>query len=810
MKKLQSKLNKKTKKETTEQNKQEPIDYDTTDEMGNLLIPDFLQHSYIHGDPPITKLRDWQVDVLSTEDWSNKKNCVIVAPTSGGKTLVAEVAIAQLLEDEPYSKAIYALPFVALASEKYNDFKTRFPQYQVKPYFQNIGGSDFSRGSIAICTYEKAHSLLNSSIKYRYDHKIKLVIIDEAHMIGDDSRGTVAESLFMKLMAMRHPPQIISLTATLNETDARKLSTCIHGYHYFCSLRSVDLQRFISNNGQLFQCNSDGTTTFARALKNIRQDHDYILPMIREVLLQHRSHPSVLIFANTRNDAKRIALFISGHITDNLEGMQQFNNPPQEIIDIRNQLIHELTKSPGGRDNNLASCISKGVAFHHAGLLLEERKIIESGMKNGALSVVVATTTLSAGINIHSVSRVIIHSPYRKTDGKKILITSSLFSQMSGRAGRIQGINGDVIVISRSSQEFTEIQQMLNTPIPSLTTIIKETDKIDSAILQALSLGLATDLYTLNTYISTSFELSLNEQNIELIKSAINRLISQKLIETKHLQTTILGNAITVANFSIEEGLMLYDIIDKMMSSLCLVDDLHIVYLCTPSQTGVYIPSFNEQIWDKIINSHWKAIHLITNYSKQELQKIFINSIGGYRKLNLTEINVFERIYSASILLEIIEEKPINIVETVYKTDRGTIQALQSNAASFAGQITRFTEALGYFPLAASIQQFRQRLSYGIKAELIGLMSISAMRKDFARILYDEGIQSLNDIAMLNIEKLKEIISNNLISENGISDDELNDIVKSIYDEAKEVSEQFALLEEYEEESTWRKVLVVN
>ena len=240
------------------QEQQSQIDYDTTDEMGNLLIPDFLQHSYLHDNPPITELCKWQVDVLS-----NKKNCGIVAPTSGGKTLIAEVAIAQLLEDDPYSKAIYALPFVALASEKFNDFKTRFSQFQVKPYFQNIGGSDFSHGSIAICTYEKAHSLLNSSIKFRYDHKIKLVVIDEAHMIGDDSHGTVAESLFMKLMAMRYPPQIISLTARLNEADALKLSICIHGYHYFSTLRSVNMQQLISLEGKLFLSQpSDGSASF--------------------------------------------------------------------------------------------------------------------------------------------------------------------------------------------------------------------------------------------------------------------------------------------------------------------------------------------------------------------------------------------------------------------------------------------------------------------------------------------------------------------------------------------------------------------
>jgi replicative superfamily II helicase len=66
-------------------------------------------------------------------------SCVVVAPTSGGKTLIAEVATAQLLDDNPLAKAMYVLPFVALAAEKAHDFERRFPRYCVRPFFENMG-----------------------------------------------------------------------------------------------------------------------------------------------------------------------------------------------------------------------------------------------------------------------------------------------------------------------------------------------------------------------------------------------------------------------------------------------------------------------------------------------------------------------------------------------------------------------------------------------------------------------------------------------------------------------------------------------
>ena len=43
--------------------------------MEDILIPPFFQHNLIHGIPPpcITKLRDWQKELLSTEEWKQKK-----------------------------------------------------------------------------------------------------------------------------------------------------------------------------------------------------------------------------------------------------------------------------------------------------------------------------------------------------------------------------------------------------------------------------------------------------------------------------------------------------------------------------------------------------------------------------------------------------------------------------------------------------------------------------------------------------------------------------------------------------------------
>ncbi|KAI7750051.1 hypothetical protein M8C21_005020, partial [Ambrosia artemisiifolia] len=331
----------------------------------------------------ISKLYPWQVDCLQVDGVLQKRNLVYCASTSAGKSFVAEILMLRRVLTTR-KVALLVLPYVSICAEKAEHLEALLEPLDkhVRSYYGSQGGGTLPKDTaVAVCTIEKANSLLNRLLEEGRLSEVGIIVIDELHMVGDQHRGYLLELMLTKLrygagegrvefssgessgsssgkMDPTHGLQIVGMSATLPNVGA--VADWLQAALYQTDFRPVPLEEYIKVGNSIYNKKMELVRMIPKRADLGGKDPDNIIELCNEVVQEGHS---VLIFCSSRKGCESTAK----HVAKYLKSFTVNVNGENEYPDIASA-IDALKKSPAGLDPVLAETLPSGVAYHHAGL----------------------------------------------------------------------------------------------------------------------------------------------------------------------------------------------------------------------------------------------------------------------------------------------------------------------------------------------------------------------------------------------------------------------------------------------------------
>jgi replicative superfamily II helicase len=448
-------------------------------------------------------------------------NVVVSAPTGAGKTAVFEMAMARFFEVDIQAtppgrsqkmviskrrKIVYMSPSKALCEERYADWSRRLSALNLGIEIAVVTGDgdpsdvyhDLASSHFIITTPEKWDSLTRRwTEKFFLFASVKLFLVDEIHLIGDKSRGCCLEAVICRMKAIQRAAsqitvsqadinissfastspdaintllRFVAVSATLpNIADIAMFLEANEAYTFDESYRPVPLTIHVIGQGKLSMDASNGQFMF---WKNLDRN-------IPELIFRFSNRRPTIVFCHSKADCEKLADFLA--TTQNI-GRRE-----------------EATSGMASRTrvSKLQRVLLQGIAYHHAGLDVEDRRLIEESFTQGKIRVLCATSTIAMGVNLPA-HLVIVKgtSAYRGSGeggGYQDIDQASLL-QMIGRAGRPGFDTTGTAVIMTDNDSKIKFEKLVSSGLsPAMSQLkgLKLVETINTEVSQKVICSIA-------------------------------------------------------------------------------------------------------------------------------------------------------------------------------------------------------------------------------------------------------------------------------------------------------------------------------
>lgn len=339
-----------------------------------------------------------QEEAVTRYGFLQGKNLIVFAPTSSGKTFLAELAALKHLEAN--RRVVFLVPTKALAEEKFRAFTSLYDPLGLRIVISTRERPEADalvldgRYHLLIAVYEKMKSYL--VVRPELLQQVGLVIVDEIQMMGDSTRGDILDLLLTKITQSPAPTQFIGLSAALGNPEhiASWLGCDLLNFNK----RPVELREGIFNladNHFYYRCFNSGKEGRERLFIGTQYNVSH-LPESNEAFarepilglaqyLAEQRGEQVLIFAPTRAMTRDWAYQLSHRVR--LPAVEAALQALGVFEDCHSKDL-------------LAACFQAGIAFHNADLSWDLRQLVEDHYDSGAIRILVSTSTLGQGVNL--------------------------------------------------------------------------------------------------------------------------------------------------------------------------------------------------------------------------------------------------------------------------------------------------------------------------------------------------------------------------------------------------------------------------
>ena len=635
------------------------------------------------------------------------KSMLLAMSTASGKTMLAELAMLKAALQG--RRSLYIVPLRALAAEKYESFK----KFRTLGVFVGISTGDFDKrderlgkNQIIIATSEKADSLMRNGASWVRD--LSVLVVDEIHLLNDVGRGPTLEMTITKLRHCNPNLQIIGLSATV--ANARELAAWLKAEMVSSDWRPIPLREGIICNGMLVF--SDGEVPL-EAMK------DEALALVKETLSQAAQ---ILIFENSRKNAEAAASRLSGLIPADAGALELS--------------LSILATGESETAVRLASCVARGVAFHHAGLLPEQRRLVEQGFRDNKIKVIASTPTLAAGLNLPA-RRVLIKSYKRYEYGRGMTpIPVIEYRQMAGRAGR-PGLDpyGESFLMAKNSHEMKELLEhyIHGTPEEIWSKLASES-ALRTHLLSTFAAGFAKNEPELKAFIATTFYAQQQDPwHLDVtLESVLDFLRDNGMIQGSDegdLLPTRLGSLVSKLYIDpLSAVIMLENLGKKRASELDNAgrkrpSDLGLIHLITmtPDMGLLYIQAADAWV-EEFIDQHQPELYDEDNYDY-----------------------LLREAKTACMLMDWIGEVHEERIASRYHIGPGDIRRFAETAQWLMHSMAELSKHLE-LGITFKAEQLTERIHYGAGQDLLGLLNLKGIGRVRARKLYLSGITSIEKL----------------------------------------------------------------